>query len=86
LTLSDLGGKSWRLAELNGKAALINIWATWCGPCREEHPALQKLYEQIKDSKDLTLLTISVDEEAGLVAPYMTEQGTRSPSYSAEMQ
>ena len=36
-------------------------------------PALQKLYEQINDTKDLTLLTISVDEEAGLVAPYMTE-------------
>lgn len=71
--LSDLGGKTWKLAELNGKATLINIWATWCGPCREEHPALQKLYEQINDTKDLTLLTISVDEEAGLVAPYMTE-------------
>jgi thiol-disulfide isomerase/thioredoxin len=71
--LSDLGGKTWKLTELNGKATLINIWATWCGPCREEHPALQKLYEQVKDSKDLTLLTISVDEEAGLVAPYMTQ-------------
>jgi thiol-disulfide isomerase/thioredoxin len=71
--LSDLGGKTWKLAEMNGKATLINIWATWCGPCREEHPALQKLYEQIKDSKDLTLITMSVDEEAGLVAPYMTE-------------
>jgi thiol-disulfide isomerase/thioredoxin len=72
-TLSDLGGKTWKLADLNGKATLINIWATWCGPCREEHPVLQKLYEQIKDKTALTLLSISVDEEAGLVAPYMSE-------------
>jgi thiol-disulfide isomerase/thioredoxin len=71
--LPDLGGKMWKLAELNGKATLINVWATWCGPCREEHPEFQKLYEKLKDNKDVTVLSISVDEESGLVAPYMAE-------------
>jgi len=71
--LPDLGGKTWKLAELNGKATLINIWATWCGPCRQEHPEFQKLYEKLKDNKDVTVLSITVDTEAGLVAPYMAE-------------
>jgi thiol-disulfide isomerase/thioredoxin len=70
-SLPDLGGKTWKLTELNGKATLINVWATWCGPCREEHPQFQKLYEQLKDSKDVTVLSFSVDSESGLVAPYM---------------
>jgi hypothetical protein len=42
-TLTDLGGKTWKLTDLNGKATLINAWATWCGPCRAEHPEFQKL-------------------------------------------
>jgi thiol-disulfide isomerase/thioredoxin len=72
-TLTDLGGKTWKLTDLNGKATLINVWATWCGPCREEHPEFQKLYEKVKDRGDITVLSLSVDEEAGLVAPYMTD-------------
>jgi len=72
-SVNDLGGKTWKLAELGGKAVLINLWATWCGPCQQEHPQLQKLYEKLKDRSDVAILSISVDEEAGLVAPYMAE-------------
>jgi len=50
------------LGDLNEKATLVNLWATWCGPCRGEHPDIQKLYERIKDRKDLQILTISVDD------------------------
>jgi thiol-disulfide isomerase/thioredoxin len=72
-TLTDLAGKTWKLTDLNGKATLINVWATWCGPCRAEHPEFQKLYEKLKDRADITVLSLNVDEEAGLVAPYMTD-------------
>jgi thiol-disulfide isomerase/thioredoxin len=72
-TLTDLGGKTWKLTDLNGKATLINVWATWCGPCRAEHPEFQKLYEKVKDRGDITVLSLNVDEEGGLVAPYMTD-------------
>ncbi len=72
-SLTDLGGKTWSLAGLKNMAVLVNVWATWCGPCREEHPALEKLYQKLKDRKDIAVLSVSVDEQAGLVAPYMAE-------------
>lgn len=42
--LTDLEGKTWKLAQFEGKVTLINVWATWCGPCRAEHPHLEKFY------------------------------------------
>jgi len=70
-SLTDLSGNVWSLTGLRGVATLVNVWATWCGPCREEHPELEKLYEKVKGRKDIAVLSISVDEETGLVAPYM---------------
>jgi len=45
----DLSGKSERLEDQKGKVVLVNIWATWCGPCREEFPKLDHLYREHKD-------------------------------------
>ncbi|MCL5745379.1 MAG: TlpA family protein disulfide reductase, partial [Acidobacteria bacterium] len=72
-TLSDLEGKTWKLASLEGKAVLINLWATWCGPCRSEHPEFQKLYDKLKDRSDITVISLSVDTDLGQIAPYMKE-------------
>ena len=77
--LPDLSGKTWRLKNLEGKAVLINVWATWCGPCKAELPKLEKLYEKVKDRTDLQILTMSIDEDLGLVAPFMKEQGYTFP-------
>lgn len=71
--LMDLEGRKWSVADLKGKVALINLWATWCGPCREELPYVQKLREQLKDRKDVVILTLNIDEEVGLVEPFMKE-------------
>jgi|SRR5215831_11449805 len=46
---ADLGGRVVRLSDQKGKVVLINRWATWCGPCRIEMPALEQLYERRKD-------------------------------------
>jgi thiol-disulfide isomerase/thioredoxin len=70
-SLKDLEGKSWSLAKLPGKAILINVWATWCGPCVAEHPEFQKLYERLKNRSDIVVLTFNVDEDLGKVAPYV---------------
>ena len=77
--LADLSGKTWKLTELKGKTVLINLWATWCGPCNQELPQLQKLYEKVKDSSDIQILTFNIDEDVGLVAPYMKEKGYTFP-------
>jgi len=49
-TLDTLDGSKITLSELRGKIVVINMWATWCPPCRAETPALEKSYEQYKDS------------------------------------
>ena len=62
-TLRSLGGPNLRLKEQRGKVVLLNFWATWCGPCREEMPQLNKLYEKYRPS-GFTLLGINVDEDS----------------------
>ena len=72
--LVDLDGKTWTLSELKGKTVLINVWASWCGPCRGEHPYLQALYEKVKDRKDIAVVSMSIDDSIGDVAPYMKDK------------
>lgn len=80
----DLSGKTWTIADLKGKTTLINVWATWCGPCRDELPQVQKLYEQTKDRKDIQIITISTDENPGLLPPFMQKEHYAFPVLSAK--
>lgn len=81
--LADLGGKTWRLLDLKGRAVLINVWSTWCGPCRMEHPEFQKLYEKLKTRTDVAVLSFNVDEDVGKIAPYMNEHRYTFPAIPA---
>jgi thiol-disulfide isomerase/thioredoxin len=78
-SVTDLTGKIWRLDSLHGVATFVNLWATWCGPCRGEHTDVQKLYEAIKGRKDVQVLTISVDESPDAVKRYVKEKGYTFP-------
>lgn len=60
-TLKARSGKNIKLSELRGQVVMINFWASWCGPCRQEMPLLDDLYKQYKDY-GFTLLGINVDE------------------------
>lgn len=71
--LKDLAGKRWVSGELEGKTVFVNVWATWCGPCRAEHPHFQKLYERLKGRKDVAVISFNVDDQVGLVQSYLTE-------------
>ncbi|MGZ3510612.1 MAG: TlpA disulfide reductase family protein, partial [Candidatus Binataceae bacterium] len=59
--LTDLSGDSVSMAGLRGKVVFLNIWATWCAPCREEMPSMEKLFERLHDNKGFAMLAVSQD-------------------------
>lgn len=59
--LKDMGGADVKLAAYKGRPLVINFWATWCGPCKQEIPALIELAERYK-SKGVAILGISIDD------------------------
>jgi thiol-disulfide isomerase/thioredoxin len=77
--LRDTTGKQWRLADLKGKTTLLNVWATWCPPCHQELPYLQKLQEKLRDQPGIQVITLNVDDNPGLVEPLLGEGGYRFP-------
>jgi thiol-disulfide isomerase/thioredoxin len=77
--LADLAGKTWRLKNLEGKVVLVNVWATWCGPCQAELPKLEQLYKNTRDRADLQILTFNIDQDLGLVAPFVRDKGFTFP-------
>jgi thiol-disulfide isomerase/thioredoxin len=76
LALTDIQGKPVKLSDLKGKTVLLDFWATWCGPCRADGPALDKLYQKYGD-KNLTVIGISVDEERPVVQTFLSEHPHR---------
>ncbi|MDX1578207.1 MAG: TlpA disulfide reductase family protein [Gemmatimonadota bacterium] len=69
LVLTDLGGQPFDLARLRGRVVVLNLWATWCLPCREEMPELQELQAR-HDPAALSVVGVSVDtgDPAGVLA------------------
>ncbi|MGI9227755.1 MAG: TlpA family protein disulfide reductase [Gammaproteobacteria bacterium] len=60
--LKSASGKNIRLSELKGRVIMLNFWATWCGPCAEEIPYLNKIHDSL-DPYDFELLGINLDED-----------------------
>jgi len=65
LAFSDVSGEPHRLSEWNGKVVLVNFWATWCGPCREEMPLLNRTRRELA-GKDLEVVGIAIDDAAAV--------------------
>ncbi len=77
--LKDLEGRTWRLSDLKGKVTLINVWATWCAPCRVELPYVQRLHKALENVPGLQVLTLNLDEDSSLVPGYMQAGGYTFP-------
>src|SRR5690242_11621537 len=75
LTFEDASGKPHTLADFRGKFVLLNIWATWCAPCREEMPALDRLQAKMGGER-FQVVALSVDQQGLPIAKkFYTETG-----------
>jgi cytochrome c biogenesis protein CcmG, thiol:disulfide interchange protein DsbE len=75
----DLAGQAVRLSGLRGKVVLLNLWTTWCPPCREEMPSMEKLYQRLRD-RGFVLLAVSQDEGGKeAVEPFVRDLGLTFP-------
>jgi cytochrome c biogenesis protein CcmG/thiol:disulfide interchange protein DsbE len=77
-TVTTPAGESIALDDYRGSVILLNFWATWCGPCREEMPAFQAAYEARKDD-GLVVLAVNYQQKAADVTPFVEELGLTFP-------
>ena len=78
-TLPDLTGRPVRLTDLHGHPVLINLWATWCHPCREEMPSLQALYTAYREQGFIVVAVASDTDGRDTVAPFVQQYGLTFP-------
>ena len=72
ITLERLDGSTLNLADLSGTVIVLNVWATWCAPCRKEMPELENLQNQ-SDPKKIRVIGISIDRTPEKMAAYLEE-------------
>lgn len=78
-TLPQMGGGEVSLDDYKGKVVLLNIWATWCNPCREEMPSMEQLYQNMK-GKPFEILAVSIDTRGSKdVEPFVKKLGLTFP-------
>jgi cytochrome c biogenesis protein CcmG/thiol:disulfide interchange protein DsbE len=77
-TVQNVTGRPDSLTAYRGKVVLVNLWATWCPPCREEMPALEKLYRAYR-SKGFIVLGIDQGESANVAASFARKLGVSFP-------
>jgi thiol-disulfide isomerase/thioredoxin len=70
LELRDLAGKTQRLADYRGRLVLVNFWASWCEPCREEMPSMQRLQARFAD-RPFAVLTVNVGEGEARIQEFL---------------
>jgi peroxiredoxin len=77
-TLRRMDGPNLRLQEQRGQVVMVNFWATWCAPCRQEMPHLNRLYDKYRSS-GFVLLGVNVDDDARKAADLAAKLGLRFP-------
>jgi peroxiredoxin len=77
-TLRSSNGPNLRLQEQRGRVVMVNFWATWCGPCRQEMPQLARLHDKYR-AAGFTLLGVSVDDDARHAAEVADRMGLKFP-------
>lgn len=79
-SLETLEGETLTLSNYHGQAVLVNLWATWCPPCRAEMPAIQKLYDEYKDQGFVVLaLNMTYQDNPSAILPFTQEHNLTFP-------
>jgi peroxiredoxin len=79
-TLKTASGETYTLSDLQGQAVLVNIWATWCPPCRAEMPAIQAMYDEYKEQGLVVLAINSTVQDNPLdIAPFVQQYSLTFP-------
>jgi len=82
-TIKDLDGNVIDVKEFKGRTIFLNLWATWCGPCRMEMPSIQNLYNQV-DNEKIMFIMLSIDQQRdlGKVKSYIKDKEFTFPVYT----
>ncbi|MDD2921296.1 MAG: TlpA disulfide reductase family protein [Anaerolineales bacterium] len=78
--LQSIDGKTYALSEFKGSAVLVNLWATWCPPCRAEMPAIEKMYREYQDQGFVVLaVNMTYQDDSAAVLPFAQEYNLTFP-------
>jgi peroxiredoxin len=77
-SLHAMGGPNMRLQDQRGRVVMVNFWATWCAPCQQEMPHLNRLYQKYRSS-GFVLLGVNVDEDSSKAADVAAKLGITFP-------
>jgi thiol-disulfide isomerase/thioredoxin len=80
-TLSGLDGKGLAMAALKGKVVVIDLWATWCIPCREQHPLYEEVKQRFRDNPAVVFLSVNSDPDRSAVKPFVERMKWQGPVY-----
>lgn len=81
-TIKDLKGNQVSFEQFKGKVVFLNLWATWCGPCKAEMPGIQKLFSKLdNDSIKFVMLSLDKDEALSKVETYVKKNNYTFPIY-----
>lgn len=81
--LLDASGNTVNLEEYRGKTVFVNLWATWCPPCRAEMPHIESLYGKLKESEDIEFLMIALDKDFDKSLKYIADKSFSFPVFHA---
>jgi thiol-disulfide isomerase/thioredoxin len=79
-SIKDINGNIVNMQNLKGKKLFVNLWASWCPPCKREMPSIEKLYQTV-DSNKVRFVLISFDDQFDLAKKYVTSKKLKLPIY-----
>jgi thiol-disulfide isomerase/thioredoxin len=80
-TLNAVQGNPLKLSTLRGKVVVMDFWATWCGPCRVQHPLYEEVKKRFNDRDDIVFVNINTDEDPSIVKPFLEQNGWNNNVY-----